>query len=117
MSDFPSPAKVTITSDRVAVVQISRPRAYYSRGGTKRLLADAIAVVVTFDSPVKDTNWVFGGLTFWNSADADVDVVFIGAIARVLKSQSGFTLLLSAAPPNSDHFLDWTIAEKTEADS
>lgn len=112
--DYPVAADVEIGEDRIAVVYINRPRAYYSRGGTVDLAAGQTEVVVAFATPLKDSNWVFGGLTFWNSADADIDVPFLATVSRLAKSQNGFTLLLSAPPPTANHKLDWTIAEKTE---
>ncbi len=112
MSDFPSAAKVRITSDRVVKVTIGRPRPYYSRSGTARLdPSDGRVVVVTFNTPLKDANWVFAGLTFWNIADADIDVVQLAATSRLAKSASGFTLLLAAPPPSDNYYLDWSIAE------
>lgn len=114
--DFPAPSNIEIGEDRIAIIEISRPRAYYSRGGTVRLYPDTVTYVVVFDTPFKDTNWVFGGLTFVNSQDSDVEVPFLAAMSRVQKSQSGFTFMLNAPPISDGHYLDYTIAEKTEED-
>lgn len=112
MVDYPAPAKLKITSDRVVKIKTSRPRPYYCRSGTEQLFnADGVTVVVEFATPLKDANWVFAGLTFWNSADADIDIVQLAATSRLAKSASGFTLQLSAPPPNDNYFLDWSIAE------
>lgn len=120
MSTYPPLAKTTIGQDRVIRTTISRPRPYYSRSGTKRLSLANITidptsglpkVTVTFNTPLRDANWVFAGLTFWNSADADIDVVQISAMGRTQKSQSGFTVQLSALPPTEDTYMDWSIAE------
>lgn len=112
MPSYPAAAKVQVSSDRVVKVTIGRPRPYYSRGGTKVLAsADGTAVVVTFATPLKDANWVFAGLTFWNSGDANIDVVQLAATSRLAKSASGFTLQLAAPPPNDNYRLDWSIAE------
>ena len=111
MSDFPAPAKLTIGADRVAKVVIGRPRPYYSRSDTEELQEGVVSVAVLFNTPLRDANWVFAGLTFWNATDSDVDVVQLLAVSRLAKSASGFTLLLSA-PPNSPYYrLDWSIAE------
>jgi hypothetical protein len=113
MSDFPAPAKLKITGDRVVQLKGNiRPRPYYCRGDTQRLVAGDVAVVVEFNTDLKDANWVFSCLQIWNSQDADADVVFIQALPRVLKSASGFTLLLSAPPPTDGYYLDWAIAER-----
>lgn len=112
MADFPPAAKVKVEAEGTVKVTIGRPRPYYSRGDTQRLVAMETSVVVTFNTPVKDTNWVFAGLTFWNSADADIDVVHLQTIGRILKSQSGFQLLLNGPPPTDNYYLDWAIAEK-----
>lgn len=108
---YPSPAKITIGADRVAKITIGRPRPYYSRSGTQALAALETAVVVNFPTPLRDANWIFAGLTFWNSADADIDIVQLMATSRLAKSASGFTLLLAAPPPTANYNLDWSIAE------
>jgi len=117
---YPPVAKLTRTADRVTVIRTGRPRPYYSRSGTVRLsnaniTIDATSglpkVTVTFATALRDTNWVFAGLTFWNSADADVDVVQLSATGRVQKSATGFTIQLSGAPPTEDYYMDWSIAE------
>lgn len=113
MSDFPAPARLSVTSDRVVTIKGSiRPRPYYSRGDTQRLVAGETTVTVTFNTPVKDTSWVFAGLTFVNYDDAEIDVVHLEAIGRIQKSQSGFQLRLNAPPPTDNYYLDWSIAEK-----
>lgn len=112
MPSFPSAAKVTVGADRVVKVSISRPRPYYARGGTVNLNELVTSVSVTFNTPLADANWVFAGLTIWNSADPEVDIVYMGVISRVAKSASGFTVSLSAPPPaGSSYKLDWSIAE------
>lgn len=117
---YPPLAKLRRTADRVSIIRTSRPRPYYSRSGTKRLSnanltvdpsSGAVKVAVTFATPLQDANWVFAGLTLWNSADADVDVVFLTFLGRVQKSATGFTIQLSAPPPTEDYYLDWSIAE------
>lgn len=112
MPSYPATAKIQVAADRTVKVSTGRPRPYYSRGDTVDLAPGEVAVEVEFNTPLKDANWVFAGLTFWNSQDADVDIVFIAAVSRVLKSASGFTLLLSAPPPSDGHKLDWAIAER-----
>lgn len=111
MAEYPSPAKVVVGSDRVVKVTISRPRAYYSKAGTANLAADTRSVAVTFTTPMQDTNWKFGGLTFWNTTDAAVDLVQLSAMGVTAKSQSGFTVLLNVGPPTANYKMDWTIAE------
>ena len=107
----PGASKVKVLSTKVAKITIARPKAYYSRGDTEVLVADERSVVVEFDTPLKDANWVFGGMTVWNTANDPVDVVQISVMGISAKSQSGFTVLLSTAPPNDNYRLDWTIAE------
>lgn len=113
MSNYPSPSKVVIGSDRVVKVVISRARSYYSDAGTVDLAASTRLVVVAFAKTLKDTNWVFGGFTFWNIADAQVDIVQLAVIGVTAKSQSGFSVLLSTAPPTANYKMDFTIAEET----
>ena len=108
---YPGPSKINITDDLVAKISIARPKAYYSRAATKLLAPDERSVVVTFTTPLADTSWIFGAMTVWNVADAAVDVVNITAVGISNKSQSGFTVLLSSAPPNGNYRLDWSIAE------
>lgn len=108
---YPGASKVKITGDLVAKITVGRPKAYYSRAGTQLLAPDTREVTVTFATPLKDTSWIFGALTVWNVADALVDIVAITAIGTSNKSQSGFTVLLSQAPPNGNYRLDWSIAE------
>lgn len=111
MATYPPTAKVTITTARVAKVTIGRPRPYYSRGDTQRLTVGETTVTVTFDTALRDANWVFAGLTFLNWADPAIDVVQLAATARIQKSASGFELLLTAPPPSDNYYLDWSIAE------
>lgn len=111
MSSYPVPAKVVVGSDRVVKVTISRARAYYSKGDTEDLAQGVREVAVVFNTPMKDANWVFGSLIFWNNTDARVDVVQLQATGVTAKSQSGFTVLLNAGPPTANYKMDWTIAE------
>lgn len=111
MADYPVAAKVTVGADRVVKATIGRPRPYYCRSGTQQLQELVREVVVTFNTPLVDANWVFAGLTFINTADADIDIVQLSATQRVAKSASGFTLLLNAAPNSNNYYLDWSIAE------
>lgn len=111
MSSFPGASKLRVTNELVAKINIARPKAYYSRGGTQRLEVGQVVVTVTFTTPLKDTNWVFGALTVWNSADAAVDIQQITAVGRSAKSQSSFEVLLSSPPLSDNYYLDWTIAE------
>lgn len=108
---YPGASKLTITNARTAKITVARAKAYYSRGGTKVLEPDVRSVSVTFTTPLKDANWVFGSMTFWNTGDAAVDVVQLAAMGVSAKSQNGFTILLNAAPPTDNYRLDWTIAE------
>lgn len=108
---YPSPAKVNVTSDRVVKVTTTRPKAYYSRGGTQSLEVGVREFSVAFTTPLKDANWVFGALTFWNIVDARLDIVQLSVTAVTAKSQSGFTVLLAAPPPTGSYNMDWTIAE------
>lgn len=110
-ANYPGASKVKVLSTKVAKITVGRPKAYYSRGGTKDLAADERSVEVLFTTPLKDANWVFGGMTVWNTANDPVDVVQISVMGISAKSQSGFTVLLSSAPPNANYKLDWTIAE------
>lgn len=114
MPSYPAPAKLKITSDRVVQFKGNiRPRPYYCRADTQRLdPEDGVAVVVVFNTPLKDANWVFSSLQIWNSASADADVNFISPMPRVAKSATGFTLLLSSPPPTDEYYLDWAIAER-----
>lgn len=111
MSNYPSPAKVTVGSDRVVKVVISRARAYYSKAATQALAAGTREVDVVFTTPMKDTSWIFGSFTFWNTADARVDMVQLQAFGVTAKSQGGFTVLLNVGPPTANYKMDWTIAE------
>lgn len=117
---YPKASKVVVQTGRAVKVVVGRPRPYYSRSGTTRLSNANITidptsglpkVVVTFATQLRDANWVFAGLTFWNSAEADIDVVQLSATGRVQKSQSGFTVQLSTLPPTEDYYMDWSIAE------
>jgi len=112
VSTYPSPAKVTIGADRIVRATLSRPRPYYCRGDTQRLAVGEILVTVTFNTPLRDANWVFAGLTIVNSADSLIDVPDITITGRSQKSASGFTVKLSAAPLSDNFYLDWNIAEK-----
>jgi len=112
MSNYPSPAKINISSDRVVKIALSRPRPYYSRGDTVDLAPFETEVVVEFNTPLQDANWVFSSIFFWNSADAEIDVVHLQAVGRVQKSASGFTLRLNAPPPTDNYKMDWAIAER-----
>lgn len=121
MADFPPIAQVTIGADRVAKVQTTRARPYYSRGDTMRLTPDkltidpdsgATKVAVVFKTVLADVNWIFAGLTFWNNADADIDIVQLQATGRVMKSQAGFTVQLNGPPPTDNYYMDWAIAER-----
>lgn len=107
----PSPAKVTIGSDRVVKVVISRPRSPYSRADIQDLAAGTREVTVTFDTPTADANWVLGALTIVNSADPAIDVQAITAVGRTAPSQSGFSVILSAAPLSANYKLHWSIME------
>ena len=111
MSAYPAAAKVVVQASRVVKVVISRPRGTYARAATQNLAAGTREVVVTFVTPMVDTNWIFGALTFWNTADANVDKVQINAIGISAKSQSSFTVLLDTAPPTANYKMDWSIAE------
>lgn len=111
MAEYPPTAKVVVGNDRVVKVVVGRPRPYYSRGGTKRLEAGSVIVTVTFNTELRDANWVFAGLTFWNSADAVVDTVQLSAMGKIQKSASGFQLVLSGPPPTDNYYMDWSIAE------
>lgn len=111
MPTYPAAAKITVQPSGVARITIGRPRPYYSRSGTQALAALETVVVVNFPTPLRDANWVFAGLTFWNSADADIDIVQLAATSRLAKSASGFTLQLSGPPPTENYNLDWSIAE------
>lgn len=115
--DYPQPSKIKIGQDRIAVIKITRARAYYSEGGQHRLAAGEVLVTVNFDTPMKDTNWVGPFLHFWNSADPEIEIVQLAATGRVLKSQAGFTLLLDAPPPTDNYYMDFSIAEKTQVNS
>ncbi len=117
---YPPLAKIRRTPDRISIIRTSRPRPYYSRSGTTRLSNANITidgtsglpkVTVTFATQLRDANWVFAGLTFWNSADPDIDVVQLAATGRVQKSATGFTIQLSTLPPTEDYYVDWSIAE------
>ena len=111
MSTYPAIAKTKITPSGVVKTTIARPKAYYSRAGSKRLEAGQTSVQIAFTTPLADAAWIFGGMTIWNSADADIDTVQIGILGRTAKSQSGFTLLITP-PPTDNYWLDWTIAEE-----
>lgn len=115
--DYPAPSKIKIGQDRIAIVKISRPRAYYSDAGQHRLLPGEVLVAVLFDTPMKDTNWVGPFLSFWNVADPEIEIVQLAATGRMLKSQSGFTVLLAQPPPSDNYYMDWSIAEKTQVNS
>lgn len=108
---YPSPSKLTIAADRVVKITLSRPRPYYSRSGTTRLTQGSVVVTVTFATALRDANWVFAGLTFWNSADPVIDVQMLSAMGRIAKSASGFELVLNAPPLSDNYYLDWSIAE------
>lgn len=119
--DYPPVAKSVVTPDRVIKTTVSRPRPYYCRGDTVVLtngnvFFDPVSglpkVTVKFKTPVKDTNWVFSTLFFWNNTDADIDIVQLEATGRVMKSQAGFTVQLSAVPPTENYNMDWAIAER-----
>lgn len=119
--DYPPLAKVNVGPDRVVSVVTSRPRPYYCRADTVQLTPGNLTVdpasgltsiVVKFKTVLKDANWVFSSLTFWNVGDADLDVVQLAATGRTLKSASGFTLLLAGQPPTPNYYLDWAIAER-----
>lgn len=111
MAQYPPTAKINISRDRVAKIVLSRPRPYYSRSGTKDLAANERLVTVTFATALADANWIFAGLTFWNSADAEIDIIQLQAMGRIAKSASGFTVLLNVAPPTDNYKMDWSIAE------
>lgn len=110
-ANYPGASKIRVSSTKVAKITIARPKAYYSRGATQALVGGERTVDVVFTTPLKDANWVFGSMTFWNISDAAVDVVQLAATGISAKSQSGFTILLATAPPNDNYKLDWTIAE------
>lgn len=110
-ANYPGASKLTVSTGRIAKIYIARPKAYYSRAATQALDADERSVVVEFTTPLKDANWIFGGMTVWNTANDPVDVVQISVVGISAKSQSGFTVLLSSAPPNANYKLDWSIAE------
>lgn len=109
--NYPGPSKIVIGTDRVAKIYVTRPRAYYSRAATQRLEQGMQEVEVEFPTPMKDANWVFGALTFWNTADSNLDKVHLQALGITAKSQSGFTVLLNGVPPTDNYYLDWSIAE------
>jgi hypothetical protein len=111
LSNYPSPAKVVVGSDRIVKVTISRARAYYSKAGIQDLVQGTREVTVDFDTPMADANWVYGSMCIVNSADPAVDVQQISVIGRSAPSQGGFDLLLSAAPLSGNYKLHWQIAE------
>lgn len=108
---YPNPSKVTVGPDRVVKVTISRPRSPYSRAGIQNLSAGTREVSVTFTTPTVDANWVLGALTIVNSADSAIDVQAITAVGRTAPSQSGFSVILSAAPLSANYKLHWSIME------
>lgn len=95
----------------MAKIVLSRPRPYYSRSGTEDLAANERLVTVNFGTALRDANWIFAGLTFWNSADEEIDIIQLQAMGRVQKSASGFTVLLNVPPPTGNYKMDWSIAE------
>lgn len=111
MALYPAPAKVNIGSDRIVKVTISRPRAYYSRGGRQQLDQGVTNVRVSFTTPLQDANYVVGSLSIQNSDDPQIDIVAIQAFVRSSMQQSGFDVLLSAPPNSGNYYLHWTIAE------
>lgn len=121
MANFPKAAKIVPQpSGKAAKLLLSRQKAYYSRAGQLRLTPDKITidaatglptVVIPFPTPLKDANWVPGGLSFMNYQDALVDIVFLQATAIAIQSQNSMTVLLSALPPTDNYYLNWSIAE------
>jgi hypothetical protein len=119
--DFPRALKVVQLSTGVtAKVILSRPKAYYSRAGSVRLVAPDLAidpvtglatVTVNFPTPLKDANWIPGAFTFLNYQDALVDMVFLQALMVLQQGQNSFKVLLSAQPPTGNYIMNWSIAE------
>lgn len=112
MATFPNAAKIQVENSGTVKVQIGRPRPYYCRGDTQRLVAGEILVVVVFTTPLKDANWIFSSLQIWNKDDDLIDIPDLIITGRTAKSASGFTVKLSAPPLSDNFYLDWAIAER-----
>lgn len=113
MSTYPRAAKITLQTDRTVKVTLGRPKAYYSRAYSQQLAAGITSVRVDFATPLRDTNWVFGGMPMIvNTGDAETDLQHIQVIGVSNPSQSGFNVVLSVAPLTANYYLHWSIAEK-----
>ena len=121
MPNFPAAAKIIAQPNgKAAQLQLTRAKAYYSRGGQVRLTPAKITidpatglstVVIEFPTPLKDTNWISAGITFVNIGDSPIDMVFLQGQVISMPSQTGFTVLLSTAPPTDNYYMNWGIAE------
>lgn len=113
MSAYPKAAKITVQPDRTIKLTLGRPKAYYSRADRQQLAQGITSVRVDFTTPLKDANWVFGGMPMIvNASDAEIDLQHISVLGVSNASQSGFNVVLSAPPNSGNYYLHWSIAEK-----
>lgn len=109
MSTYPGAALVRVLGTGEAVqVNIVRAKAIYARSGIVEIGAGDIEVVVTFTTPLPDTNYTVPGLAVNSQNLTDP---FLTARVSSILSATGFTVRLSAPTLSASMRLHWSVAE------